>query len=371
MTRRVAGDFIWPLAVFGALAFVPRVGLDIPKVFDGAVSSPGTLQLLALCLLFGGLALTYDLLFGFTGLLSFGHALYVAIGVYMTNIAITDWHWSFTQALLFTALLAFVVPLVLGTVSLRVGGIAFAMVTLAFAQAGAVLVHKDPHHWTHGEEGLSVDYHKLPDAFVGIFNTKYLYWLALGYLAAVFFIVRWSVESSPGRVWQAIRENELRVEVLGLRPRTYKLMSFVLGSFLATAGGVVYLLLFNSSNPTVTGPNFTLSLLLMVVIGGAGSRWGAVLGGILYTYLDNRLGALGSSSAVHDLPNVLRTPLEQPLFVLGTIFILIVFFLPGGIAGLASRGRPGGLRRLEEAIRPGGAVGGTPEAALTEPQEGA
>ena len=71
-------DFAWPLAVFGALAFVPKIGWDIPKLFDGAISSPGTLQLLALCLLFGGLALTYDLLFGFTGLLSFGHALYVA-----------------------------------------------------------------------------------------------------------------------------------------------------------------------------------------------------------------------------------------------------------------------------------------------------
>jgi branched-chain amino acid transport system permease protein len=369
--RRTLADFAWPLAVFGALAFVPKIGWDIPKLFDGAISSPGTLQLLALCLLFGGLALTYDLLFGFTGLLSFGHALYVAIGVYMVNIAITEWHWTFVEALLFTALLGFVVPLVLGTVSLRVGGIAFAMVTLAFAQAGAVLVHKDPHHWTHGEEGLGVDYQKLPDAFVGIFNTKNLYWLALGYLAAVFFIVRWAVESSPGRVWQAIRENELRVEVLGLRPRAYKLMSFVLASFLATVGGIVYLLLFNSSSPGVTAPNFTLSLLLMVVIGGAGSRWGAVLGGILYTYLDNRLGALGGSSTVHDLPQVLRTPLEQPLFLLGTIFILIVFFLPGGIAGLAARGRPAGLRRLEEAIRPGGAVGGAPEAALTEPQEGA
>jgi branched-chain amino acid transport system permease protein len=370
MNRRVVADYVWPLAVFGALAFVPRIGLHVPKLFDSEISSPGTLQLLALCLLFGGLALTYDLLFGFTGLLSFGHALYVAIGAYMTNIALTDWHWSFAQALLFTAALAFVVPLVIGTISLRVSGIAFAMVTLAFAQAGSVLVHKDPHHWTHGEEGLGVDYTKLPDAFVGIFNTKYLYWLALGYLGVVFFVARWSVESSPGRIWQAIRENELRVEVLGLRPRAYKLMVFVLASFLATAGGVVYLLLFNSTNPAVTAPNFTLSLLLMVVIGGAGSRWGAVLGGILYTYLDDRLAAVGDSSAVQGLPKVLRTPLEQPLFLLGVIFILIVFFLPGGIAGLASRGRPSGLRRLEEAIRPGGAVGGTPEAGLADPQEG-
>jgi branched-chain amino acid transport system permease protein len=119
----------------------------------------------------------------------------------------------------------------------------------------------------------------------------------------------------------------------------------------------------------VITPNFTLTLLLMVVIGGAGSRWGAVLGGIVYTYLDNRLGAVGSSPAVQDLPKVLRTPLEQPLFLLGMIFILIVFFLPGGIAGLATRGRPSGLRRLEEAVRPGGTVGETPEAVLTETQE--
>jgi branched-chain amino acid transport system permease protein len=360
VSRRVTADYVWPAAVFAALAFVPKVGVDVPRLFDGPISSPGTLQLLALCLLFGGLALTYDVLFGFTGLLSFGHALYVALGVYLANIAITEWHWSFVQALAFTALAGLVVPLVLGAVSLRVTGIAFAMVTLAFAQAGAVLVHKDPHHWTHGEEGLSVDYEKIPQAFVGIFNTKNLYWLALGYLVVVFFVVRWAAESSPGRVWQAIRENELRVEVLGLYPRAYKLIAFVLASFLATAGGVVYLLLFSTSNPSVAAPDFTLMLLLMVVIGGAGSRWGAVLGGIVYYYLDDRLSAIGDSSTVQGLPKVLRTPLEQPLFLLGTLFILIVFFLPGGIAGLVARGRPGGLRRLEAALRPPSAAEPSP-----------
>ena len=361
MSRRAFADWLVPLVIFGALAFVPKIGIDIPKLFDSPVSSPGTLQLLAVCMLFGGLALTYDLQFGFTGLLSFGHALYVAVGAYISNIAITIWGWSFWQAVLFTLVLALVLATVLGSVSLRVSGIAFAMVTLAFAQAGNVLVHKNPRHWTHGEEGLGADYHRLPSAFVGIVNTKYLYWLALGFLAGVFFIARWAVESSPGRVWQAIRENEQRVAVLGLRPHAYKLQAFVLSSVLAAGGGIVYMLLYNSSNPSLTAPEFTLTLLLMVVIGGAGSRWGAVLGGILYHYLDDRLTAMGGSSTVQGLPGVLRTPLEQPLFLLGTVFILIVVFLPGGLAGIAARGRPSGLRRLEEAVRAA--------PTLTEPQE--
>jgi branched-chain amino acid transport system permease protein len=352
VSRRSVPDWLWPLAVFGALALVPKIGADIPKLFDQPIDSPGTLALLAACLLYGALALTYDIQFGFTGLLSFGHALYIAIGVYLSNIAITDWHWQFWQGILFTMGVAFVLANVLGFVSLRVGGIAFAMVTLAFAQAGAVLALKDPHHWTHGEEGLGADYTKLPKAFVGIVNTKNLYWLALAFLAAVFFVVRWTVESSPGRIWQAIRENELRVEVLGLRPHWYKLQSFVLSSTLAAAGGIVYMLLFNGSTLAVTQPNFTLTLLLMVVIGGAGSRWGAVLGGILYTYLNDRLVAVGSSSAVEGLPHAVRTPLEQPLFLLGVIFILIVLFLPGGLVGIVRRGRRSTLRQIEAAVRP-------------------
>ena len=350
MRRSLLQDWAWPLVVFGLLAIVPQLNVSIPKVFDQPVSSPGTLALLAACLVFGALALTYDLQFGYTGLLSFGHALYIAVGVYLSNIAITEWHWQFWQGVLFTLAVAFVLSVVLGFVSLRASGIAFAMVTLAFAQAGAVLALKDPHHWTHGEEGLGADYTKLPHAFVGILNTKNLYWLALALLAAVFFVVRWAVDSSPGRVWQAIRENEQRVEVLGMRPRAYKLQAFVLSSFLAAAGGIVYMLLYNGSTLAVTEPNFTLTLLLMVVIGGAGSRWGAVLGGILYTYLDNRLVAIGSSSQVAGLPKALRTPLEQPLFLLGIVFILIVVFLPGGLAGIVRRGRPSGLRRIRSAV---------------------
>jgi len=340
-----------PVVLLVALALVPKLTLDIPYVFKSSINTPGTLQLLALCLLFGGLAMTYDLLFGFTGLLSFGHALYFAVGVYLVAIAITKWHWGFWAALAFTALVGLVLPLVLGAVSLRVGGIAFAMVTLAFAQAGSILAFKNPHGWTGGEEGLGTDYTKLPAGLVGIFNTKHLYWLALGYLAVVFAVVQWAVSSSPGHIWQAIRENELRVEVLGLRPYAYKLMSFVLASFLATVGGVVYVLLLGGATPDVTSANFTLTLLVMVVIGGTGTRWGALVGGVLYTWANQRLGDASSSHAVSSLPHVLRTPLEQPLFVLGVLFILVVFFVPGGLARIGQVRRPRTLQRLQEAMQ--------------------
>jgi len=168
-----------PTAVLVVLALVPKLSLDIPVVFNGPLSSPGTLQLLALCLLFAGIALTYDVLFGFTGLLSFGHALFVAAGVYVFAIALTRWEWNLWQTLGMVVLVAVLLPLVLGAVSLRVGGIAFAMVTLAFAQAGQVLVQKNPYGWTGGEEGTGLNYDHIPDAFVGVLNTKNLYWLAL------------------------------------------------------------------------------------------------------------------------------------------------------------------------------------------------
>jgi branched-chain amino acid transport system permease protein len=330
--------FLVPALLLVGFALVPKLSLDIPVLFNGPLDSPGTLGLLALCLVFAGVALTYDLLFGFTGLLSFGHALYFAMGVYLTTIALTKWEWGLAETLLVVVGVGILVPLVLGAISLRVGGIAFAMVTLAFAQAGQVLVQKNPNGLTGGEEGLGLNFAAIPDAFVGVLNTKNLYWLALGYAAVVFLVVRWAVNSSPGHVWQAIRENERRVEVIGLQPLRFKLLAFVLASFLATMGGVIWLIVLGTgASPQVTTASFTLTLLVMVVIGGAGTRYGALLGGFLYTLADQRLGSLAGSSTIDDLPSVLSTPLSEPLFILGTLFILLVFFVPGGLASLGHR----------------------------------
>jgi branched-chain amino acid transport system permease protein len=329
-----------PALLLVGFAVVPKLSLDLPILFGGPLDSPGTLGLLALCLVFAGVALTYDLLFGFTGLLSFGHALYFAIGVYLTTIALTKWEWGLVPTLLVVVGVGILVPLVLGAISLRVSGIAFAMVTLAFAQAGTVLVQKNPNGLTGGEEGLGLNFEAIPDAFVGVLNTKNLYWLALGYAAVVFLIARWAINSSPGHVWEAIRENERRVEVIGLQPLWFKLLVFVLASFLATVGGVIWLIVLGTgASPQVTTASFTLTFLVMVVIGGAGTRYGALLGGFLYTLADQRLGALAGSSTIDDLPSVLSTPLSEPLFILGTLFILLVFFVPGGLASLGHRRR--------------------------------
>jgi branched-chain amino acid transport system permease protein len=313
-----------PVAVVAALAVVPYSTVDVPGLLPGALNSPGSLQLLALCLLFAGFALSYDLLFGHTGLLSFGHALYVATGTYTTNIAISRWGWSFGAALALTAVVGLVLPALLGALALRVNGIAFAMVTLAFAEVGSIVVLSDPGGLTGGEEGLSLDADRIPGLLVGVVHTANLYWLALAYAVVVALVVRWAVESEPGRVWAAIRENERRVEVLGLDPYRFRLLSYVLSALLATVGGVVHLLLLSGSTPQTTISSFTLGLLVMVVLGGAGSRWGALLGGVLYTYADHRLSGLSTSDTLGALPDAVRKPLSEPQFVLGLLFSVAV-----------------------------------------------
>ena len=341
-----------PLLGLVVFAVLPYSTLRVPGVFDGALYQPGTLQLLAICLVFGGLAASYDLLFGRTGMLSFGHALYFAAGVYGTDILVTRVGLPLWQAGLLTLTGGAVLAALLGAVALRTAGIAFAMVTLAFAQVGAILVARDFGGLTGGEEGLPLDVSELPGVLVGVANTVNLYWLALAYLLVVVFVVQRVSASPTGRVLAGLRDDERRIGVLGLDPYRFKLLAFILASVLACGGGVVYCLLVGGASPHVTSSDLTLSLLVMVVLGGPGTRWGPVLGGFLYTYLDHRLTAFGASPTVRGLPGVLRGPLSQPLFVLGTVFILAVYFFPGGLAGLTTRLGP--LRRLARVPAGGG-----------------
>jgi len=321
---------------------LPFAGFSVPWILPGTlnvVNSSGTLIVFALCFMFAGVAVGYDLMIGFTGLLSLGPVLYFASGVYVFDIAITRWNWALVPALALTMGVAFVLAVLLGAIALRVDGIAFAMVTLAFAQAFYFLVENNPHNLTGGDTGLALSNLRLPAFLSGaVSNTRNLYWVALAFLVVAFVVVWLVTESVTGHIFVAVRENERRLDVLGIKPFRFKLASFVLSSLIAAAGGVVYILVIGTAVPaTVASTTVTISILIMVVLGGSGTRWGAVVGAMVYVYLQQYLVKVAGEPSFATLPSVLRVPLSQPQFLLGAIFVLFVLFVPGGITGLFAR----------------------------------
>ena len=329
------------LAVVAVLAVVPLLDVRLPGVVPGLLSSPGALQVLAVALVFAALAMSYDVVFGYTGLLSFGHALFFGLAVYGTDLLMAEAGLPYAVAAVLAITVSGTTAAVLGAVALRARGVAFAMVTLAFVEAFGIFLVTDPLRVTGGEEGLPLATAHVPGMFRGVVNAQNQYWLALGLAVLTYLVVRAATGSSAGRVWQAVRENEDRVELLGIRPYPAKLLAFVVGAVLAAAGGCVYLLLVRGAGPGLANADFSLALLVMVVLGGAGRLWGAALGGLLYGLLTLRLPALATSGLLDPFPSGVEDVLSEPLFVLGVLFVVLVLFAPSGIAGVADRLRAG------------------------------
>ena len=290
--RRLCSGRCPPSSCLAVLAYLPYVPSSCPGVLPGRVNGPG-LDAAARrpASSSAGIALSYDVLFGRTGLLSFGHALFVAAGSYLLTISLSTWslpllargrssRWACPTLL----------ALVVGAIALRVGGIAFAMVTLAFAQAASIIVMRNPGGVTGGEEGTAPSTATPCPTCSSASPTRRTAtgspWASSSSRGSS---SRCSIRSRAGHAMAAVRENEQRAAVLGFGTYRVKLLAIVVGSFLGALGGVVHALVLGGSNPHLTTSEFTLSLLVMVVLGGAGSRWGAVLGGVLYTYADARL----------------------------------------------------------------------------------
>ena len=330
--RGAALPFVVGAALVVVMAVLPLLNISIPGILPGATYTPGTLALLSLCMVFAALALSYNLLLGTSGMLSFGHALYFGAGAYGLGLALKLVGVPLWPGVLIALVGGLAIAAFTGAISMRVSGIPFAMVTLAFAQAGSVLVRRNQ-DVTGGEEGLRLPVDQIPAWLVGVSNTRNLYWVTLVVLVIVYLVVLWVDRSRLGHLAQATRENELRVQVLGLRPYVAKLLVFVAAALCASLAGIAYMLLQSGTQPSAVGADLTITVLVMVVLGGVGFRWGAIVGGVLYRILDQRLTVLARAEWIRDLPDVLRIPLSEPLFLLGVLFILVVMFLPGGIAG--------------------------------------
>lgn len=333
IVRPGVGFALGALAVL-LLAAAPFVDATIPLLLPGPLSSPGSLQLVAVILIFAAVAVSYDLLFGYAGLLSAGHALFFAIGIYVTNLLMRHMEMAFLYAALIATALATAVAVLLGALALRVRHLAFTMVTLAFAEAFWFFLRNDPARITGGDDGLPLAFAQVPPVFAGVQNVRYVFWVALALFVLVYVIALVATRSMCGRVWEAIRENEERVEMLGLVPYVYKLVAFTISGALTGAAGTIFLLAAKSASPTSASVHFSLGLIVMVVIGGAGRLWGAVLGAVVYSLLSLRLPALSDSGIFDGLPDWASRVLGEPLFVLGLVFVLFVLFVPRGLAGV-------------------------------------
>lgn len=262
-------------------------------------------------------ALSYDLIFGFTGLLSFGHSMFFAVGAYLTGIALKNFGLPMSTTLGLVALAAVVQALLFAVVLPRVQGITFALVTLGMASVFHVVVlSTEMGKYTGADVGLQGVVP--PDWLNPAEHRLRLYFLTLALLVLVLALYKRFVDSPTGRVCTAIRENEHRARMLGYNTFYFKLAALLLSSLTAALAGTLHTLYQPIVSPNVAGLGFTVTALLIILIGGVGTLDGALVGAIVYRLLDFYLRRyLGESAS----------------FINGAIYVLIVLFLPYGIVG--------------------------------------
>ena len=262
-------------------------------------------------------ALSFDLIFGITGMLSFGHSMFFGVGAYLTGIAIKSFSLSLPATLGLVFLAAIVQAILFGLVLPRVKGITFALVTLGIASVFHIVVmSSELGKYTGADVGLQG---VIPPAFISPANERLrFYFVALTVLILVYLLYQRFVNSPTGRVCIAIRENESRAKMLGYNTFYFKLSALMLSSFTAALAGFLHTLYQPIVSPNVAGMGFTVTALLIILIGGVGTLNGALVGAIVYRLLDFGLRRYIGESAS---------------FINGAIYVAFVLFIPYGIVG--------------------------------------
>jgi branched-chain amino acid transport system permease protein len=332
--------------VLTVLLLVIVAGLfTTPFVFGGAQA----INTAAKICVFIVLVASYDLLLGYTGIVSFAHTMFFGIGAYGVGLALYGWGPSWGAiggGLVLALVVGTALALLIGLLSLRVRALFYAMITLAVASAFAILASQLS-AFTGGEDGRSF---RVPEILrpttrvldATLFGTPITGRLVTYYLvfaaACVLFLAALRIVNSPfGRVLLAIRENDFRAEALGYKVVYYRTVANCLAALMAVLAGAL-----NALWLRYTGPDTTLSfsimldILLMVVIGGMGTMYGAIIGTTIFVLAQNYLQKLMgvASAATEGLPLVpqLLHP-DRWLLWLGILFILSVYFFPTGIVG--------------------------------------
>jgi branched-chain amino acid transport system permease protein len=356
LTRLLSNDYprsrilaVLLVVLLLALAFAPFL-------FPGVKA----LNVAAKILVFIVLVASFDLLLGYTGIVSFAQTMFFGIGAYGIAIASTGMGPGWAAIIVGLAVslaLSFVLALAVGLFSLRVRAIFFSMITLAVAAAFQTLASQLS-DITGGEDGLTF---KMPEVLSPGFrfsdeplfgvslDGRLLCYYLLFVVTLVALLAMLRIVNSPfGRVLQAIRENDFRAEAIGYRTVVYRTLANVLAALFATLAGSLLAIWLRYNGPdTSLAFEIMLDILLIVVIGGMGTIYGAVVGSVLFvlaqSYLQDlmKLGA----SAVEGVPVLqqLVSP-ERWLLWLGVLFVLSVYHFPSGIVGRLRAGASKGLK---------------------------
>ena len=345
LTQILSGDLPRSRVLAVLLILIVAAIFLTPFIFPGAKA----LNVAAKICIFIVLVASFDLLLGYTGIVSFAHTMFFGIGAYGIAIALTHLGptWKGVAVGVAGALLvSLVLSLVIGLFSLRVKAMFYAMITLAVASAFQTMASQFS-EFTGGEDGLSF---KVPELltpgfslreapFLGVaLDGKLISFYLLATVTVLLFLVMLRIVNSPfGRVLQAIRENEFRAEALGYRTVSYRTSSNVLSAAFATLAGALLALWLRYNGPdTSLSFEIMIDILLMVVIGGMGTLYGAVVGASLFIVAQNYLQDLMklASNAATNVP--LLRDLVHPdrwLLWLGLLFVLSVYRFPAGIVG--------------------------------------
>ena len=271
----------------------------------------------ALC--FALFACAFNLLIGYVGLLSFGHATFLGSAGYVTAHAAKMWGWGPATAILTGAAAAAVLGLAVGVLAIRRQGIYFAMTTLALAQMIYFFCLQAP--FTHGEDGIQAVPRGRLLGLLDLKHTLTLYFVVLAIFLAGFLVIYRAIHSPFGQVLKAIRENEPRAISLGYKADQYKLIAFVLTTALAGVAGGTKALVFQLAS--LTDVHWTMSgeVVLMTLLGGLGTVFGPVVGAFIVITLENYLAQLGAWVTV----------------VQGAIFVVCVLTFRRGVVGELAR----------------------------------
>ena len=266
-------------------------------------------------LCFALFACAFNLLIGFTGLLSFGHAMFFGSAAYACAHAAKVWGWTPEVAILFGTACSAVIGAIVGALAVRRQGIYFAMITLALSQMIYFFCLQAP--FTHGEDGIQGVPQGKALGFIDLSNQMTMYYFVLAVFLAGFLIIHRIINSPFGDVLKSIRENEPRAISLGYKADHYKLAAFVMSAALVGLAGATKSLV--AQNASLTDVHFSMSgeVVLMTLVGGLGTIFGPVVGAIIIVAMQNYLAGFGQWVTV----------------IQGVIFVACVLTFRRGVVG--------------------------------------